>query len=60
MAKIYYYRVRDKKMSIDEVPERWREATQGLLDADKATEVSEEDTPAAQSVTEGNTEAAEV
>ncbi len=59
MAKIYYYRVRDKKMSIDEVPERWREATQGLLDADKTTGVSE-DTPAAESVTEGSAEAAEV
>lgn len=50
MAKIYYYRIKDGKMTIDQVPERWREATQALLDADKATEVSE-DTATAETTT---------
>lgn len=40
MAKIYYYRIKDGKMTIDQVPEKWREATQALLDADNATETS--------------------
>lgn len=40
MAKIYYYRIKDGKMTIDQVPEKWREATQAHLDADKATETS--------------------
>lgn len=34
MAKIYYRRIRDGRMTIEEVPERWREAVQALLDAD--------------------------
>lgn len=33
MAKIYYRRIRDGRMTIEEVPERWREAVQALLDA---------------------------
>jgi len=34
MAKIYYRRIRDGRMTVEEVPERWREAVQALLDAD--------------------------
>lgn len=34
MAKIYYRRIKDGRMTIEEVPERWREAVQALLDAD--------------------------
>ena len=34
MAKIYYRRIRDGRMTIEEVPERWRVAVQALLDAD--------------------------
>lgn len=58
MAKIYYYQVRDGKMTIDGVPERWREATQALLDADKATEVPV-DASTAESGTEASTEVGE-
>lgn len=35
MAKIYYRRIKDGIMTIDEVPERWRVAVQELLDADE-------------------------
>ena len=35
MAKIYYRRIKDGIMMIDEVPERWRAAVQELLDADE-------------------------
>lgn len=35
MAKIYYRRIKDGIMTIDEVPERWRAAVQELLDADE-------------------------
>lgn len=34
MAKIYYRQIKAGKMSIDDVPLRWRQATQDLLDAD--------------------------
>ena len=54
MAKIYYYRIKDGKMAIDQVPERWREATQALLDADNATGVST-DTATATSATGAST-----
>lgn len=33
MAKIYFRRIMAGDMTIDEVPERWRAATQALLDA---------------------------
>lgn len=32
MAKIYYRLVKAEKMTIEEVPERWREAVQKMLD----------------------------
>lgn len=35
MAKIYYRRIKDGIMTIDEVPERWRAAVQELLDTDE-------------------------
>lgn len=35
MAKIYYNRVKAGKWSIEDVPERWREAVQAMLDADE-------------------------
>ena len=35
MAKIYYLRIKSGKMTIEEVPKRWRAAAQALLDADK-------------------------
>lgn len=34
MAKIYYRRIKDGAITIDDVPERWRSAVQELLDAD--------------------------
>lgn len=34
MAKIYYRRIKDGIMTIEEVPERWRTAVQELLDKD--------------------------
>ena len=35
MAKIYYNRIKSGIMTIQEVPQRWREAVQALLDADE-------------------------
>ena len=35
MAKIYYRRIKQGRMTIEDVPVRWREAVQELLDADK-------------------------
>jgi hypothetical protein len=35
MAKIYYRRIKDGAITIDDVPQRWREAVQELLDADE-------------------------
>ena len=35
MAKIYYKRIKAGVITIDDVPERWREAVQALLDADE-------------------------
>ena len=34
MAKIYYRKIKNGQMTIDEVPERWRAAVQTLLDED--------------------------
>lgn len=35
MAKIYYKRIKAGIMTIDDVPLRWRQAVQDLLDADE-------------------------
>ena len=35
MAKIYYRRIKDGTITIDDVPERWRAAVRALLDADE-------------------------
>ena len=35
MAKIYYKRIKDGVITIDDVPERWRDAVQALLDAEE-------------------------
>lgn len=35
MAKIYYKRIKAGLMTIEEVPERWREAVQEMLDSDE-------------------------
>lgn len=35
MAKIYYKRIKAGIMTIDDVPERWKEAVQELLDEDE-------------------------
>lgn len=35
MAKIYYKRIKAGIMTIDDVPLRWRQAVQVLLDADE-------------------------
>ena len=35
MAKIYYRKIKAGQMTIDEVPERWREAVQALLEEDE-------------------------
>lgn len=34
MAKIYYKRIKAGLMTLEEVPARWREAVQKLLDED--------------------------
>ena len=34
MAKIYYRKIKAGSMTINEVPEHWRDAVQALLDAD--------------------------
>lgn len=34
MAKIYYRRIKAGIMTIDEVPERWRDAVQKMIDED--------------------------
>lgn len=39
MAKIYYRKIkRNDGFTIEDVPERWREAVQELLDADNESE----------------------
>lgn len=35
MAKIYYRRIIEGKMTIEDVPERWRTAVQELIDGDE-------------------------
>lgn len=35
MAKFYAGRIRRGKLTIDDVPERWRDATRAILDADE-------------------------
>lgn len=35
MAKIYYRRIKDGAITIDDVPERWKAAVQALLDEDE-------------------------
>jgi hypothetical protein len=35
MAKIYYRRIKEGKMTIDEVPERWRTEVERLLAEDE-------------------------
>ncbi len=35
MAKIYYRQIKAGKRTIEEVPERWREQVQALLDAEE-------------------------
>jgi Zn-dependent M32 family carboxypeptidase len=35
MAKIYYKKILSGDMSIDDVPERWKEEVQKLLDGDE-------------------------
>ena len=34
MAKIYYRKIKAGEMTIEEVPARWREAVQRMLDED--------------------------
>lgn len=34
MAKIYYNQIKDGRMTIEQVPARWRAAVQALLDQD--------------------------
>lgn len=35
MAKIYYKKIKEGKMTIDEVPIKWRAEVQKMLDEDK-------------------------
>ena len=41
MAKIYYQRVRDGAMTLEQVPALWRDAVAALLEADKTTPENE-------------------
>lgn len=34
MAKVYYRKIKAGQMTIDDVPARWKEAVQELLDGD--------------------------
>lgn len=34
MAKLYYKKIKAGEMTIDNVPEKWKEAVQALLDTD--------------------------
>jgi len=34
MAKLYYKKIKAGEMTIGDVPEKWKEAVQALLDAD--------------------------
>ena len=36
MAKIYYRRIKDGVMTIEEVPARWREQVEAMLEEDEA------------------------
>lgn len=38
MAKFYVIRIRMGKMTLDQVPERWKEEVKKLLDEEKALE----------------------
>lgn len=35
MDKIYYKMIKSRRMTIDEVPTRWRSSVQEMLDADE-------------------------
>lgn len=35
MARFYYGRIKRGKLTIEDVPKRWRDQVQALLDADK-------------------------
>ena len=35
MAKFYYGRIKRGKLAIEDVPKRWRDQVQALLDADE-------------------------
>ena len=35
MAKIYYRKIKAGQMTIDDVPDRWKDAVQAFLDADE-------------------------
>lgn len=39
MAKVYYNLIKANLWTIEQVPTKWREATQALLDADSNIEV---------------------
>lgn len=51
MAKIYFRKIKAGSMSIEEVPLRWREATQALLDEDEAAKEAQEATEATEATT---------
>ena len=34
MAKIYYRQIKSGKMTLEDVPERWRDAVQAIFDAE--------------------------
>lgn len=36
MAKIYYRKIKAGEMTIEQVPDRWKEAVQELLDNDES------------------------
>lgn len=58
MAKIYFRKIKAGSMSIEDVPLRWREATQALLDEDEAARAAEA-AKAAQEAQEAQEAAAE-
>lgn len=41
MVKVYYNLVKNGKWDIEDVPARWRDGVQALLDADEAAEDAE-------------------
>lgn len=59
MAKIYYNRIKAGIMTIDDVPTKWRNKVQEMLDADSESSSDETSTGASSDSSSGAAESAE-